>query len=295
MAKKHTCHHHHIDPSTTSERRLWLAVFANGLLTIAQIAGGLISGSLSLIADALHNLSDAASLLIALIAIRIGRKPADQNKTFGYKRAETIAALINFTLLIVIGLYLIFEAIQRFYAPVSIDGWIVILVASVALTVDIFTAALTYSQSKNSMNMRAAFIHNLTDALASVGVIVAGILIMLYGWVWVDAALTLVIAAYVLWHGFAEIPKAIHLLMDGTPEDIDIPEVKTAIETIDGVQDVHHIHIRQINEQKTALEAHVVIDNPQNIDIIKITIKTLLHDKFDICHSTIEFENNKCQ
>ena len=164
------------------------------LLTIAQVVGGIISGSLSLIADALHNFSDAASLLIALIAVRISRKPPDKFKSFGYKRAETVAALINLTTLILIGLYLVIEALKRFYSPEEIEGWTIVYVASLALVVDIFTAVLTYSDSKNSMNIRAAFLHNVTEALASVGVILAGTLILLYQWIWVDAAMTILIA-----------------------------------------------------------------------------------------------------
>lgn len=290
----HGHHHHHGDPSEIGEKRLWWAVGANILLTLAQVIGGIISGSLSLIADALHNFSDAASLLIALIAIRIGRKPPDQFKTFGYKRAETIASLINLTTLIIIGLYLCYEAIMRFITPEPIAGWTIVIVAGIALVVDILTALLTYSQSKNSMNMRAAFLHNLTDALASVGVIIAGTLILLYGWVWTDAAMTLLIAGYVLYHGLHEIPKVIHLLMEGTPEGIAIEDVISGMETQGGVQNVHHVHIWQLDEKRNALEAHVVIDDQGRMDEIKRELKQILKDRFSIEHSTLEFEHQKC-
>ena len=290
----HGHHHHHGDPSEIGEKRLWWAVGANILLTLPQVIGGIISGSLSLIADALHNFSDAASLLIALIAIRIGRKPPDQFKTFGYKRAETIAALINLTTLIIIGLYLCYEAIMRFITPEPIAGWTIVIVAGIALVVDILTALLTYSQSKNSMNMRAAFLHNLTDALASVGVIIAGTLILLYGWVWTDAAMTLLIAGYVLYHGLHEIPKVIHLLMEGTPEGIAIEDVISGMETQGGVQNVHHVHIWQLDEKRNALEAHVVIDDQGRMDEIKRELKQILKDRFSIEHSTLEFEHQKC-
>lgn len=288
-------HHHHADPSKIGERRLWLAVGANILLTVAQIVGGIVSGSLSLIADALHNFSDAASLLIALVAIRIGRKPPDQFKTFGYKRAETIAALINLITLIIIGLYLCYEAILRFITPEPIAGWAIVIVAGIALIIDIFTALLTYSQSKNSMNIRAAFLHNLTDALASVGVIVAGTLILLYGWIWTDAAMTLLIAGYVLYHGFTEIPKAIHLLMDGTPKEVSIDDVTNTMQGIAGVSNVHHVHIWQLDEQRIALEAHVVLNKNADMDKLKATLKDILHDRFRIVHSTLEFENKNCE
>lgn len=286
--------HHHGDPSEIGERRLWWAVGANVLLTFAQIIGGIISGSLSLIADALHNFSDAASLFIALVAIRIGRKPPDQFKTFGYKRAETIAALINLTTLIIIGLYLCYEALLRFITPEPIEGWTVVIVAGIALVVDVFTALLTYSQSKTSMNIKAAFLHNVTDALASVGVIITGTLILLFGWVWTDAAMTLVISGYVLWQGFTQIPKVIHLLMEGTPEGIEVEEVVAAMKLENGVADVHHVHLWQLDEHRNALEAHVVLSEGVDMDDLKHQLKNMLHDRYEIEHSTLEFENKNC-
>jgi cobalt-zinc-cadmium efflux system protein len=287
-------HHHHSDPSEIGEKRLGWAVGANILLTLAQVIGGLVSGSLSLIADALHNFSDAASLLIAFIAIRIGRKPADQYKTFGYKRAETIAALINLTTLIIIGLYLCYEAVMRFIEPQAIAGWTVIIVAGIALIVDIFTAALTYSQSKTSMNIKAAFLHNLTDALASVGVIITGALILLYGWMWTDAVMTLVISGYVLWQGGTEMPKVIHLLMEGTPDHIDIEKVIEALENQSGVDNAHHVHIWRLDEHRNALEAHIVLRDGVDMDTLKTDLKKMLYQQFEIEHSTLEFENVNC-
>ena len=286
--------HHHGDPSDIGERRLSWAVGANVLLTIAQVIGGIVSGSLSLIADALHNFSDAASLLIALFAIRIGRKPPDRFKTFGYKRAETVAALINLTTLIIIGLYLCYEAVARFITPEPIAGWTVIIVAGIALVVDVFTALLTYSHSKSSMNIKAAFLHNVTDALASVGVIVTGMLILLYGWIWTDAAMTLSISAYVLWQGFTEMPKVIHLLMEGTPQDIRIQDVIAAMENNEGVVNAHHVHVWQLDEQRNALEAHIVLKEGTDMDSLKTDLKKMLHEKFKIKHSTLEFEKTRC-
>lgn len=287
--------HHHGDPSEIGERRLWWAVSANILLTIAQVIGGILSGSLSLVADALHNFSDAASLLIALVAIRIGRKPPDQFKTFGYKRAETVAALINLTTLIIIGLYLCYEAIMRFITPEPVAGWTVVIVAGIALAVDVFTALLTYSQSKTSMNIKAAFLHNVTDAMASVGVIITGTLILLYGWVWTDAAMTLIISGYVLWQGFTQIPKVIHLLMEGTPEGLSLEAITSAMEEVDGVNNIHHVHVWQLDEHRNALEAHVVLSEDTDMDGVKSRLKKMLINKFKIEHSTLEFEKNSCK
>lgn len=288
-------HSHDHGTENMGDGKLIAAVGVNVLLTAAQVIGGVLSGSLSLIADALHNLSDAASLGIALFARKIGRKPADAHKTFGYKRAEVIAALINLTTLVIIGLYLIYEALWRFAEPQEIEGWTVVIVAGIALAVDVVTAVLTYTMSKNSMNIKAAFLHNVSDALASVGVIIAGTLILLYGWYWVDTLLTLVIAGYVLWQGFTMLPKTIHLLMEGTPEHLSIEEVIAAMEGVDGVKNVHHVHIWQLDEHHNALEAHVVSKATQMADIeaTKTRLKQLLSDQFEIGHSTLEFEHKE--
>ena len=284
--------HHHRKPE--SDRGLLVAVGINVLLTFAQIMGGIISGSLSLIADALHNLSDAASLGIALFARKISRKPADEFKTFGYQRAEVIAALINLTLLITISLYLIYEAIWRIVEPQAITGWIMMLVAGIALIVDTITALITYKMSKSSINMKAAFLHNLADALASIGVILAGSFILLYEWYWVDTLVTFFIAGFVLWQGLTLLPKTIHLLMEGTPEDLSSEDIKLSAEQINGVEDVHHIHVWHLDEHRIALEAHVVVtaNELKEVEVIKDKLKQLLKDKFNITHSTLEFEHH---
>lgn len=287
-------HQHGIDESI-GDRRLGLAIAVNVLLTVAQVVGGAVSGSLSLIADALHNFSDAASLLIAWVARKIGRQPADHFRTFGYKRAEVIATLINLVTLVLIGLYLIFEALWRIYEPQIIEGWIVVIVAAVALVIDVATAVLTYTMSKHSMNIRAAFLHNVSDALASVGVIIAGSLILLYDWYWSDTLLTLIIAGYVLYQAATLFPKTIHILMQGTPEGISIEEVINAMENITGVSNVHHVHIWQLDEHSNALEAHVVIDSYDQLAVMKTAMKKELSQRFSIDHSTLEFEEAHCQ
>ena len=282
-------HHHH---TPESDRGLLGAVFINILLTLAQVIGGIISGSLSLIADALHNLSDAASLGIALFARTIGRKPADKTKSFGYQRAEVIAALINLTLLITVSLYLIYEAVWRIVEPQVVTGLIIVVVAGIAFVVDMVTALITFRMSKNSLNMKAAFLHNLADALTSIGVIIAGALILLYQWYWVDTLLTFLIAGFVLWQGIIMLPKTIHLLMEGTPENLSSDEIKASMEEAKDVEDVHHIHIWNLDEHRIALEAHVVVatNELQEVEVIKRKLKEILKDRFKITHSTLEFE-----
>ncbi len=276
------------------DRRLGWAIAINMVLTLAQIVGGIVSGSLALIADALHNFSDAASLLIAWVARRIGRQPPDRFKTFGYKRAEVIAALINLVTLVIVGLYLVYEALWRIAEPQVIEGWTVVVVAAVALVVDVATALLTYRMSKRSLNIRAAFLHNVSDALASLGVIVAGTLIILYDWYWTDTALTLLIAAYVLYQAATLLPKTIHILMQGAPEEVDLDEVIAAMEGVAGVTNVHHLHIWQLDEHHNALEAHVVIDDFGQTQVVKLALKAALEARFSIAHSTLEFETEPC-
>ncbi len=276
------------------DRRLLVAIAVNMLLTLAQVVGGILSGSLALIADALHNFSDAASLLIAWVARRVGMRPADHFKAFGYKRAEVIATLVNLVTLVLVGLYLVYEGLWRLFEPQIIEGWMVVIIAGVALVIDVITAMLTFSMSKRSMNIRAAFLHNVSDALASVGVIVAGAAILLYGWYWIDAAVTLLIAGYVLYQAATLLPKTVHILMEGAPEDVVIEEVISVMESVEGVSNIHHLHIWQLDEHKNALEAHVVITSFSETEPIKSRLKAALAEQFSIIHSTLEFEVDHC-
>lgn len=284
-------HHHHIDPNS-GDNRVFVAVVINLLLTFAQIIGGIFSGSLALIADAIHNLSDAIALVIAFAARKITRKAVSANMTFGYGRAEVIAALVNYTTLIVIGLYLIYESIIRFFDPQDVDGWLVVIIAGIALVIDIATALLTFRMSKDSVNIRAAFLHNLADALGSVGVIVAGSLIIWYDWRLIDPAISLLIAAYILWQAFSEIGESIRILMLGAPSEFDTNEVIDHIKNIDGVSDIHHVHFWQMQEHQAAIEAHIVIEEGQwnRADEVKTIIKQQLQSTFKVEHSTLELE-----
>jgi cobalt-zinc-cadmium efflux system protein len=286
----HHHHHHHVDEKDGDRRLVW-AVAVNMFLTVVQIIGGILSGSLALIADAVHNLSDAMALVIAFGARKIARKTATADMTFGYGRAEVVAALINYTTLILLGLYLAYEAVLRFLEPQGVDGWLVVIVAGVALLVDLVTAALTWSMSKTSVNIRAAFLHNLADALGSVAVIVAGTLILLFDWRLIDPLVTLGIAGYILWMSFAEIGGVIRILMLGSPEDMQTADVIAAVRGVEGVKDIHHAHFWQMSEHQPALEAHVVIVEGQwvHADAIKARIKAVLND-MGIGHSTLELE-----
>jgi len=284
-------HHQHVDPEA-GDRRVFAAIAVNLVLTVAQIMGGIFSGSLALIADALHNFSDAISLIIAFAARKIARRPRDKEMTFGYGRVEVVAALINYTTLIVIGLYLLYEAAIRFVDPQPVTGWIIVIIAGIALVVDAVTALLTYTMSKSSVNIRAAFLHNVSDALGSIAVIVAGTLILLYDWRLVDPIVTVLIAGYILWQSVREIGPVVRILMLGSPPEIETHGVLDAVRGIDGVTGIHHAHFWQMDEHRAALDAHVIIEEGRwsDADAIKERIKVALSERFDIEHTTLELE-----
>ncbi len=282
--------HAHIDPDS-GDRRVSIAIWANALLTVAQILGGILSGSLALIADALHNFSDMASLVIAFAARKIARRPADDRMTFGYGRIEVVAGLINYTTLILVGVYLLYEGGMRMIDPPEVAGWTVVILGGIALIVDTLTALLTYSMQKGSVNIRALFLHNLSDALASVAVIIGGSLILLYNMWWVDPAITIGIAVYILYLAITEIGEPIRILMLGSPPDLNAATVVAAIRDVDGVRDVHHVHLWQMQENEAALDCHVVIDEGASQEATKAAIKARIAEQFGIRHSTLEFED----
>ena len=285
--------HTHIDPES-GDKRVAIAIWANGLLTVAQIVGGIVAGSLALVADALHNFSDMASLVIAFGARKIARRPADARMTFGYGRIEIVAALINYTTLILVGIYLIYEGVMRMIDPPEVQGWYVVILGGVALVIDTLTAMLTYSMQKGSVNIRALFVHNLSDALASVAVVVGGALILLYDIRWVDPAITIGIALYILYLALTEIGGTIRTLMLGSPPDIDTDAVIDAVADVDGVTEVHHAHFWQMQEHEAALDTHVVVDASrwEDLEKIKDAIKARVKGDFGIEHSTLEFERS---
>jgi len=284
--------HVHIDPKS-GDRRVSVAIWANALLTVAQIIGGILSGSLALIADALHNFSDMASLVIAFAARKIARRPPDSRMTFGYGRIEIVAALINYVTLILVGFYLIYEGGMRMIDPPEVAGWTVVILGIIALAVDLLTALLTWSMQKGSVNIRALFLHNLSDALASVAVIFGGALILLYDLRWVDPAITILIALYILYLAFTEIGNPIRTLMLGSPPDIDSAGVIAAMRSVEGVHDVHHVHLWQMQEHEAALDCHVVVSREAwtRLETVKAAIKKELKQAHGIGHSSLEFEH----
>jgi cobalt-zinc-cadmium efflux system protein len=270
-----------------------VALALNLLLTVVQVIGGVVSGSLALLADALHNFGDCGSLLIALVARRWSRKGADRWRTFGYKRAEVVGAVINLTALIVVAFYLVIEAVERaIFPPEKIQGLTVIIVASVALAVDLGTVLLLWTMQDRSMNLRAAMLHNLSDALASIGVIIVGVAVMLWDFKLADVLITLLIAGYVLWQSVGMLRRSIGILMNSAPVAVDLEELAAAIAAVPQVCSVHHVHLWELDEHEASLEAHVVIlrEDAAEMERVKDEIKRVLAERFSITHSTLEFE-----
>lgn len=296
MSHSHDHGHHHHHGEGQTEGRLWISIALNFIITLAEFIGGIISGSLSLLSDALHNLNDTASLGISLVARKVSKKEANRDKTFGYKRAEIIGAFINLITLVIIALFLIKEGIERFYNPQPIDGMVMFIVAVVGLLGNVITAVLLYRSSKENINIRSAYIHILSDAFSSVGVIVAGVLIIYYQLYIIDTILTLVIAGYILWQSYHMLRKTINILMESTPAGIEIPDVQQAMAGITGVLDVHHLHVWRLDEHNILLESHIVIDEEDmtQMESIKSNLKKLLSANFNINHSTLEFEFEPC-
>ncbi len=286
-------HNHSHGTDDIPDRTLLWTVLVNLGLSVFEFIAGAIAGSVALMADALHNTNDAGALLIAYVARKISRKGADHRFTFGYRRAELIGAMIQLTALIVVGLYLLVEAVKRFYAPEPLLGDWMMIAAGVALLVDIVTAWLLWSMSKGNLNVRAAFLHNLTDAAASVAVLLGGAAVYWLDWYWIDPLLTLLIAGYILYMSIVMLRQTASILMEGAPTDFHVDDLKRDIETIEAVLDMHHIHVWELDEHRRALEAHIVISHAvpmSEMETIKAAVRQRLHDQFDIAHSTLEME-----
>jgi len=288
-------HHHHDDNITGS--RLIITMLLNFLITIVEVIGGIISGSLSLISDALHNFSDGIAIIISYFALKLKDKPNSYKHTFGFKRAEILAALINSSALLAISFYLFYESAVRLLNPTEVQGGLMTIVAAVGLIANIAGTLLLKKGASSSMNIKAAYLHLLSDAVSSVAVILGGLAIYFLSVYWLDPVLTILIAAYVLKESFHILTDSLHVLMEGTPEGVSLDDIQKAVESFDHVANIHHIHVWSVGENDIHLEAHVNIDNMMTVssDVLREKIENELHDKFEIRHATIQFECGKCE
>ena len=293
----HSHSHNHSHHHDLNSRNLLISIFLNITITIAQVIGGIVSGSLALLSDALHNFSDVISLIISWIANKLVKKKASLKRTFGYKRAEILAAFINAATLIVVAVLLIFEAIERFRNPQEIESNLVIWLSIIAILGNGFSVLLLKKNADNNMNLKSAYLHLLTDMLASVAVLIGGLLMKYYEIWWIDSVLTLAIAVYLVVMGWDLLKNSFKVLMLFTPDSTSVKSIVEDIQTIDAVKNVHHVHIWQLNEEEIHLEAH--IDFKEDItlsqfDVILNSIEELIYHKYDINHINIQPEYGKC-
>lgn len=294
MEQKHN--HVYIQKDEVRGKNLIFSILLNLLITIAQVIGGIISGSLALISDALHNFSDVLSLTFSLAANKLSRRKASINNTFGYKRAELIAAFINSITLIVVAIFLIYEAATRIFHPEPINSSLVIWLAILGIIVNGGSVLLLKKDSKHNLNMKSAYLHLLTDMMASVAVLVGGLMMKFYGWFWVDSLMTLLIALYLIYVSYDLIKSATKMLMLFTPDHIDIKEIVREVHKIKGVNKLHHIHVWHLNDEELHLEAH--LDCSEDIkmsefNILLDKIENVLFNQFHINHINIQPEYKK--
>ncbi|WP_131783681.1 cation diffusion facilitator family transporter [Legionella gresilensis] len=275
------------------EKSLWWALLLTGGFLIAEVIGGILTGSLALISDAAHMLTDVTALIIALIAIRVSKRPADARRTFGYYRFEILAAAFNAALLFVVALYIIYEAYQRLKQPPEIYSMGMLIIASIGLIVNLASMYLLSHDKDKNLNLKSAYLEVWSDMLGSIGVIIAALLIRFTGWGWVDSAIAVLIGFWVLPRTWILLKETINILLEGVPEGVDFNKIKSRIMSTKGVSDVHDLHIWAITSDKISLTAHLVIGSGFKEESVREEVQSLLLSQFKISHTTLQTECTK--
>ena len=289
-------HGHHVHGSGAPEGRLALSLALNLVITAAEVVGGLASNSLALLSDAVHNLSDASSLGISWMAARIARRERTPAHSFGFRRAEVLASLMNTVALMGVGLFLMVEGVRKFLHPEPIAGGIMLAVACVGLGGNLLTAWLLHRDAKGSLNVRSAYLHVVMDSLSSLGVIAAALLVMAFRWTWLDPLLTLAVSLYVLWECVPLLRQSLHILMQGTPEGVAVEELMARGQAHRDVRDLHHLHLWTTDGTEVFLEAHVTLKEQarDRTDRVLEELSRILREDFAIAHVTLQLEFSRC-
>ncbi|SDW09380.1 cobalt-zinc-cadmium efflux system protein [Lutibacter oricola] len=290
-------HHHSHHHPTLSGRNLLISIVLNVVITVAQLIGGFISGSLALISDAVHNFSDVISLIISYIAnILTKKKKQTKQYTFGYKRAEIIAAFINSSTLIVVAIFLAKEAFERFNNPQEIESNLVIWLAILGIAANGFSVLLLKKDAEHNLNMKSAYLHLLTDMLTSVAVLIGGLLMKYYQVYWIDAVLTLIISVYLIYMSWSILLDSTKILMLFAPKHINIDEVVNEVLKVEEIKNIHHVHIWQLNDHDCHFEAHMQFKKDiklSQFDEVCEKVEKILLEKFHINHSNLQPEINR--
>ncbi|MEM7281086.1 MAG: cation diffusion facilitator family transporter [Pseudomonadota bacterium] len=293
-------HHHHnhdhqqLTTQASEHRVFWAMVITGGFMTL-EVVGGLISGSLALLADAGHMFGDFASLALAWWAFRLRHKPPDSKRSFGYDRFQVLAAFVNGLTLVFIAVWICIEAISRLNDVPEIQALPMLGVAIAGLFANIGAFYVLGSGQSENLNLRGAAAHVLGDLLGSMAAIVAAILIMTLGWTWADAVLSTIVAVLITKAGVGIIKSSGHILLEGTPSELSSSDVVEAVGTVEGVRDVHHVHVWALTGEKLLATLHAVVDQGGDLDGIRRKIESLLEEQFRIHHCTVQFEFDACE
>jgi len=294
----HSHGHNHAGSAHTTARFLWVIVF-NVVITVAEYIGGVLSGSLALLSDAGHNLSDVLSLVLGYIGQKVSAREPGRKYTFGLKRFEVLIALVNALGLLFIGGYIVVEAFQRYNNPVDIQPGIMLPVALIGLAGNVFSILVLQSSRKDNLNMKAAFLHLLYDAISSVAVIITGVVVLFTGWMVLDLVVSLVIVFMIVWSSMDILRDAVRIFMQGVPRNIDPEEVYQGILDVPQVSTVHGLHIWSVSSTEIFLSCHICVDaKPGTVDTDQVIndVNTVLDRQFGIQHTTLQVENvNLCQ
>jgi cobalt-zinc-cadmium efflux system protein len=289
----HAGHAHGADAN--NERRVGLAACLTGVFMFAEVAGGIVSGSLALLADAGHMLTDFASLALAWFAFRLARRPADWKRTYGFDRFQVLVAFVNGLALFAIAGWIVYEAIERIATPRAVEGGIMVVIAVLGLVVNIAAFALLRGADRDNLNVRGAALHVLGDMLGSVAALVAGGVILATGWTPIDPLLSILVAVIILQSAWRVASDAGHILLEGAPHELDTRAIGPGlIESVKGVEDVHHVHVWSITQSRRMVTLHAVICENEDSDRMVRNIKTALKERFGLDHATIEIERGAC-
>lgn len=286
--------HQHADIAGTPVPRLWIALGLSAGYMLVEVAGGIFTGSLALISDAAHMLTDTMALAIALLAINIGRKPADLLRTYGYARFEILAAAFNALLLLAVAFYILYEAYIRLYEPEQIASLGMMAIAGVGLLVNLVSMRVLVGHKDKSLNVKGAYLEVWADMLGSIGVIAGAGLIWLTGWQWVDSVVAVGIGFMVFPRTWALLKECINILLEGVPPGMKLGEVQKAISDVSGVASVHDLHLWAITQSKASLSAHVVLAENADAETVRFAIEAQLQQQFDLHHTTLQMERVSC-
>ncbi|WP_413626951.1 cation diffusion facilitator family transporter [Fructilactobacillus vespulae] len=284
---------HDHDNQLSGKRFLEVTVL-NSLITVVEFLGGVFSGSLSLLSDAIHNLGDSLSIIFSYVAHVISKRKQTQTNTYGFKRAQILSALFNALFLVIISVFLIGEAISRIGHPEKIDGMVMLVVAIIGTIANVLSTLLLSKGAKHNLNMKATYLHLLSDALSSVGIIIGGILIQFYNWTIIDPIITMIVAVYIMWESWPIIKKSISILMEGSP-NLDYQAIHHDLLEIKEVKCVHHVHAWMVDENSIVFSAHINLADLRLSEVQNVydEINQLLQDKYHIEHVTIQPETTR--